>query len=81
MYEKRTNIILDRIIYNKIQLDNIWLSHVKSSNRIKEYYTDQNLWKETKTLIKKKKQKPKKEKPNPFKGLGRGSSSRGPWKI
>ena len=56
-------------------------TYIKGKYRIKEYYTDQNLWKETKTLIKKKKQKPKKEKPNPIKGLGRGSSSRGPWKI
>ena len=30
-------------------------TYIKGKYRIKEYYTDQNLWKETKTLIKKKK--------------------------
>ena len=37
-------------------------SYIKGRYRIKQYYTDQNLWKETKTLIKPKKKKPKKKK-------------------
>ena len=34
-------------------------SYIKGKYRIREYYTDQNLWKETKTLIKPKKKKKK----------------------
>ena len=61
--------------------ENTTKSYIKGKYRIREYYTDQNLWKETKTLIKKKKQKPKpkKGKRNHFKGLG--SSSRGPGRV
>mgnify|MGYP001098808780 CR=1 FL=1 len=35
-------------------------TYAKGRYRIKQYYTDQNLWKTTKTLIKKKKPKKKK---------------------
>ena len=37
-------------------------SYIKGRYRIKQYYTDHNLCKETKTLIKSKKKKPKKKK-------------------
>ena len=36
-------------------------TYIKGKYRIKEYYTDQNLWKETKTLIKKKNKNLKKK--------------------
>jgi len=50
--------------------ENTTKSYIKGKYRIREYYTDENLWKETKTLIKKKKKPKKKEKRNWFKGLG-----------
>ena len=34
-------------------------SYIKGKYRIRQYYTDDNLWKETKTLIKPKKKKKK----------------------